>query len=135
MESEIRVKPVRYHEIGLLRFVAAFGVLLYQYVFRGYHHDHLSPVDYPLLGSIFQYGYLGVELFFIISGYVVLLSAYHKNVREFFLSRVIRLYPAFWIACTLCFIITYLFAPAQDQSNWSTYLDVHPRQYLINLTI
>ncbi|MBD2752298.1 acyltransferase family protein [Spirosoma validum] len=135
MESELRVKPIRYHEIDLLRFIAAFVVLMYHYVFRGYNHDQLSPVNYPFLGSIFKYGYLGVELFFIISGYVVLMSAYHKNVREFFVSRVVRLYPAFWIACTLCFGITYLFAPLQGQPGWSVYLDVHPRQYLVNLTM
>lgn len=115
MESELRVKSVRYHEIDLLRFVAAFVVLLYHYVFRGYNHDQLSPVEYPFLGSIFKYGYLGVELFFIISGYVVLMSAYHKTVREFFISRVVRLYPAFWIACTFCFVITYVFAPEKGQ--------------------
>jgi peptidoglycan/LPS O-acetylase OafA/YrhL len=36
-----------------------------------------------------------VELFFIISGYIVLMSVQGKTVRQFFFSRVIRLYPAF----------------------------------------
>jgi len=125
----------RYSELDLLRFLAAFSVLLFHFTFRGYAADHFSPVRYAGLESVTKYGYLGVELFFIISGYVVLLSAYSKTALNFVLSRIIRLYPAFWVACTATFLVVYFFGPAKNSVGWSVYLDVSPRQYVVNMTM
>lgn len=133
MEPEIRQKPVRYYEIDLLRFLAALAVVLYHFTYRGFHAGHLSPVEYPRLGAFFKYGYLGVELFFIISGYVVLLSAQGKTVGQFFVSRAMRLYPAYWVACTLAFLVVRLLGPAV--AGGSPLFDVPARTYLVNLTM
>ena len=135
MEQEVRSQRLRYHEIDLLRFLAAFVVLLFHYTFRGYAADHLSPVHYPLLENIFKYGNLGVELFFIISGYVVLMSAYNKTVRQFSLSHVVRLYPAFWVACTITFSVMYLFGPAKGMLGWSIFIEASIKKYILNMTM
>lgn len=137
MEPQLRPSPTRLYELDLLRFLAAAAVLLYHYTYRGFAADHLVPVSYPELNSVTRYGYLGVELFFIISGYVVLLSAYHKTVKQFVISRITRLYPAFWAACTLTFLVVRLlghhYAPTDPL--FTPYLMVYPRQYLVNLTM
>jgi peptidoglycan/LPS O-acetylase OafA/YrhL len=52
-----------------------------------------------------RYGYLGVDLFFVISGFVVQLSAWDRRPPEFVVSRIVRLYPAFWIAVTVVVVI------------------------------
>lgn len=135
MEPEVRKKPVRYYEIDLLRFLAALVVVLYHFTYRGFHANQLSPVDYPGLGAFFKYGYLGVELFFIISGYVVLLSAQGKTVGQFFVSRITRLYPAYWVACTLTFLVVRLLGPNMAAVGWSPLFDVPARLYLVNLTM
>ena len=135
MEPEIRHKPVRYYEIDLLRFVAAVSVVLFHFTYRGFHADHLSPVEYPLIGNVFKYGYLGVELFFIISGYVVLMSAKGKTLSQFFTSRVMRLYPAYWVACTFTFLIARLFGPRIHTLGWSPILDAPLRGYFVNMTM
>jgi peptidoglycan/LPS O-acetylase OafA/YrhL len=135
MEPEVRHKPVRYYEIDLLRFIAALAVVLFHFTFRGYHADNLSPIEYPILGEVFKYGYLGVELFFIISGYVVLMSAQGKTLGQFFTSRVVRLYPAFWVACTLTFIVVRLWGPAIHTLGWSPMLDAPLKGYLLNMTM
>jgi peptidoglycan/LPS O-acetylase OafA/YrhL len=135
MEPEIRHKPIRYYEIDLLRFVAALAVVLFHFTFRGYHAGNLSPVEYPVLGGIFKYGYLGVQLFFIISGYVVLMSAQGKTLSQFFTSRVMRLYPAFWVACTFTFVVVRLFGPAVHTHGWSAMLDAPLKGYLLNMTM
>jgi peptidoglycan/LPS O-acetylase OafA/YrhL len=67
--------PARQHAIDLLRCGAALAVVGYHVTYRGYHAEHASPVEYAGLGQVFKYGYLGVELFLLISGYVVLMSA------------------------------------------------------------
>jgi peptidoglycan/LPS O-acetylase OafA/YrhL len=83
MEPTTPRQPTRYYEIDLLRFLAAAAVVLYHWAYRGYHERNLSPVDYPVLGQVCKYGYLGVELFFLISGYVILHSAQGKTLGQF----------------------------------------------------
>ncbi len=90
--------------INTLRFIAALGVVIYHYTFSFYYRD-VPYVDIPLLRQLSQYGYLGVDLFFIISGFVISLSAEGRGAYAFFKSRVGRLYPVFWVSA----IITSLF--------------------------
>ena len=72
------VKAVTGHRVGeldLLRFLAALAVVLYHYTFRGFSNGDMSTMPYPLLVPVTKYGSLGVELFFMISGFVILMSA------------------------------------------------------------
>ncbi|MBM0224956.1 acyltransferase [Micromonospora sicca] len=50
------------------------------------------------LHSVAKYGFLGVQLFFVISGFVICMSAWGRSLGDFFVSRVVRLYPAYWFA-------------------------------------
>jgi peptidoglycan/LPS O-acetylase OafA/YrhL len=54
----------------------------------------------------YRYGNLGVQLFFIISGFVIVLSLKDKTIKDFAKSRFIRLVPLFWILCSLTYVIT-----------------------------
>ena len=51
-------------------------------------------VEFPSLHQLSRYGYLGVELLFIISGFVILMTAYNRTIQSFVASQVARLYPA-----------------------------------------
>ena len=97
------MKNTRVNEIDLLRFFAALAVVFFHYSFRGYAADAMSIMPYPLLASLSKYGYLGVELFFMISGFVILMTAANGSLRSFAISRIVRLYPAFWACCTVTF--------------------------------
>jgi len=62
-----------FFEIDLLRFLAAIAVLFYHYTFAGFEDNpNLVPVEYPFLAEFTRYSYLGVNLFFLISGFVIL---------------------------------------------------------------
>jgi peptidoglycan/LPS O-acetylase OafA/YrhL len=100
-------KP-RANEIDLLRFLAALAVVLFHYAFRGYA-AHSSDMPYPLLAAAAKYGSYGVELFFLISGFVILMSASSGSLKHFVISRIVRLYPAFWVCCTLTFLVLLMF--------------------------
>ncbi|RZJ94590.1 MAG: acyltransferase [Hymenobacter sp.] len=101
MAPEERQQPSRYYEIDLLRFGAAMAVVLYHLAYRGYHAGHLSPVDCPTLGRVCKCGYLGVELFFLISGYVILHSAQGKTLGQFLYKHLRPVLVAWLGYCTL----------------------------------
>jgi len=56
---------------------------------------------FPELGGVTRYGYLGVDLFFVISGFVILMSAWGRGPGEFGISRLVRLMPAYWASVLL----------------------------------
>ena len=88
------------------RFAAAFSVLLYHYTFNGFRNGKISsigPVDF--ITYVTHFGKIGVEFFFIISGYVIYYSAQNKTPGEFAFSRIKRLYPAFWFAVFFYFTV------------------------------
>lgn len=118
---------MRVNELDLLRFLAALMVVFYHYTFRGHAADNLSVMPYPWLAPVAQYGYLGVELFFLISGFVILMTAASGSLRGFLISRFVRLYPAFWAACTLTSAVTLLLGGER--------FHVAVSQYLVNMTM
>ena len=90
----------RLHVLDGLRLVAALMVVGYHYM--GYDDWFRSPWGastasvFPTAHAAAVYGWLGVELFFLISGFVICLSCWGRTPRQFAVSRFIRLYPAYW---------------------------------------
>ncbi|WP_421862706.1 acyltransferase family protein [Motiliproteus sp.] len=117
----------RYYELDFLRFVAAFAVLLFHYVFRVWNLDGSGYLAYPLLSGFSKYGYLGVDAFFMISGFVILMSADGRNAWGFAVSRIVRLYPAYWFCTVVIFAFATLW-PVHDYK--PTFAD-----FLLNLTM
>lgn len=61
------------------------------------HHLHSGAgITIPYFSLIG--GWLGVQIFFVVSGYLIYLSAIRYSAREYFKHRVLRIYPAyiFW---------------------------------------
>lgn len=86
--------------LDVLRFAAALAVTLYHYVTS---FPSKGPFDgaAAAVSTVTRYGYLGVDLFFMISGFVILWSSQGRSAREFFISRAGRLFPTFWVAMSL----------------------------------
>ncbi|MBT9097170.1 acyltransferase [Methylovulum psychrotolerans] len=81
------------------RFFAAISVVAFHYFFNGIHNGKISSISYiHEVVDFVKYGYLGVEFFFMISGYVIFFSAKNRSASQFAVSRAVRLYPAFWAA-------------------------------------
>ncbi|HEY7486946.1 MAG TPA: acyltransferase [Streptosporangiaceae bacterium] len=94
---------VRLRELDLLRFLAAAAVLAYHLTgFAG-----LGPwpdparKTFPGVSPVTGYGYLGVDLFFMISGFVILMSVWGRGPGDFVVSRIVRLMPAYWVSVLL----------------------------------
>ena len=106
----------RLYELDILRFLAAFSVMLFHYYLGFYNTQHVFLVDNKILNSISLYGNHGVFLFFVISGFVILLSASAQTPRQFIIARFIRLYPVFLPLCIFSFTIGKLFNQAYNVS-------------------
>lgn len=95
--------------------------MLFHYTARGNVNTDWIPVSFPYLSQICQYGYLGVDLFFMISGFVIYMSADDRTAKSFLISRVVRLYPAYWVCCTLTFLITFFWGVSSLKVSWPVY--------------
>ncbi|GAA5003707.1 hypothetical protein GCM10025734_41260 [Kitasatospora paranensis] len=84
-----------------LRFVAVLMVVLYHYVAYGSDWGRSRAELFPVLYRPAAYGWLGVQLFFLISGFVICLSCWGRSLSDFLTSRVVRLFPAYWFAVLL----------------------------------
>jgi peptidoglycan/LPS O-acetylase OafA/YrhL len=74
----------------------------------------------PVIQSVSRFGYLGVSLFFLISGFVILWSASAKTPRQFAASRALRLYPSFWAALLLTLLaLVLLGSPGSLPDLWT----------------
>ncbi|GAB3349924.1 acyltransferase [Arachidicoccus ginsenosidivorans] len=111
-------------ELDALRGLAASMVVIFHYTFQ---FDKVFQSD--LMKSIeFDVGKYGVQLFFIISGFVIFMTVEKvKNGGDFVFKRFIRLFPTFW----LCLIISFIF---------SSSLNIEPFkrtfvEFLINFTM
>ena len=109
-------------ELDVLRFVAALMVVVFHY---GFVAGHRSMLVFPDLAGIARYGYLGVDLFFLISGFVIMASAEGRTALSFAACRARRLYPAFWACCSLTALAATVLAGNRPGA-W---------QYLANLTM
>ncbi len=118
---------IRFHEIDFLRGFACLSVVAFHLLSRGPAVGAMPGADFALADPIARYGYLGVHLFFLISGFVILMSAQGATPRSFVVSRATRLYPALWAGATLTAGAAWLL---QDVHY------VHPLgTYLVNLTM
>lgn len=110
---------MRFNVLDIMRFSAALIVVLYHYT------SGTGSEPFVLVSWLTQYGYLGVPLFFMISGFVISASALHRTPAEFAISRGTRLYPTVFA----CLTITTLFIQFLGEGGISIV------QYLTNLTI
>ena len=107
-----RVSPVQpasarraeYPAIDILRAAAALMVLVYHVVEVGAWHSF--PASGPL--SFFRWGWVGVDLFLVISGFVITLSAAwelkqrpQSYRRSFMVRRLRRIVPLYFVTCAV----------------------------------
>ena len=84
--------------IDALRGLAAISVVFYHYTTRyqqKYGFNEPPSVEFP-------FGHLGVNVFFVISGFVIFMTLERiRRPEDFVVSRFSRLFPTFWAAVLL----------------------------------
>ncbi|WFU16055.1 acyltransferase [Bradyrhizobium sp. CB3481] len=104
-----------------LRFGAALSVAVFHLMFyswagssinapQGFEHLFAADIQFPNAAPFTWFGWVGVEIFFVISGFVIANSASTSSPKQFLFGRALRLYPAVWVGSTLSFLVLLFFA-------------------------
>ena len=93
-----------------LRGVAILLVMGFHYFYHlesFYYKSTLYPYGETFSNVlIFKYGYMGVELFFIISGFVIAMTLESsRSVLDFVIRRFVRIWPALIVSAVLTFFL------------------------------
>jgi peptidoglycan/LPS O-acetylase OafA/YrhL len=117
--------------IDLLRFCAAFLVMVYHLAFwswnaNGTAHKVIgSPHSYYEAAPYAWFGWIGVQIFFVISGLVISRTASTSTPSSFLRNRIFRLVPTIWICATISFALLS-FLGLQDISKYVRALFIIP---------
>lgn len=97
------------HSIQLLRSIAATLVVLFHA-----QQAFAQRVSTPLFQSetyLFGFGAVGVHIFFVISGFIMVLTSSQPrkpfDAPKFFKRRLLRIYPIYWI-CVVIYLVAHL---------------------------
>ncbi|MEH2165241.1 MAG: acyltransferase [Nostoc sp.] len=134
MQTQSKLKS-QLVQLDVIRGLAIIGVFLFhlygytfdndEFPFLGNFRDYSQiPNSAFLIFSPYQYGYLGVTLFFILSGFCIHLSFLRYTstleekgiifrfdifVKDFFIKRFFRIYPAYLVALLLFSFVSFVF--------------------------
>lgn len=131
MTNETRTKS-EYGGIDMLRFVAAISVLLYHFTSAA-QSRHFIAIGFPEISAVTSWGFWGVPLFFMISGFAITLTMQGRDATSFAIARLVRLFPCYWICCSLTFIVLNII-PHKDMVRSSadlSYFEI----YIANMTL
>ncbi|MDP4536359.1 acyltransferase [Alkalimonas collagenimarina] len=86
-----------------LRYLAAFSI-----VFSHSRQFNTAPADYSDIVATLTWLFPGVPILFFISGFLISLSSAHSaNFTEYFIKRVLRIYPPLWAAFVVSIILLF----------------------------
>ena len=113
----------RFENVNLLRAFAALAVVVYHVI------EHAKWTDFPTSGPLvaFRIGWIGVDLFYVISGFVITRSAlglWRRDAAAFapryWARRLTRIVPLYYLTCALWIVLFKpdFFAPPATQWLW-----------------
>lgn len=107
----------RLYHVDALRGLAALAVCLFHFS----RHRPGFPPDSSILKAFCQYGYLGVEVFFVISGFIIPLALFKSRYRVvhfhlFLARRMMRINPPYLITAALSILLFSISAYIKNTS-------------------
>jgi peptidoglycan/LPS O-acetylase OafA/YrhL len=98
-----------FSSLDLLRGLASVAVIFFHFTHG--NKGYLSPDNF--LYVIGRYGFLGVDVFFVISGFVIPYAMYRGRYKlasfgRFMVKRVVRIEPPYLISIVMVLVLNYL---------------------------
>jgi len=135
------MKPSRFYFLDILRGIAALAIVFYHwrhFSYVGISNEFVKTSEFPLYSifeNLYNYGYLAVYLFFILSGFIFFFLYYNKikeksiSFWNFSVLRISRLYPIHIITLLSVLILQNIFYKI-----YNTYL-VYPENNLYHFIL
>lgn len=99
-------KAMYYPKLDGLRFYAFLLVFIH----------HFPPISNKILLTIYERGWVGVELFFVISAYLLTVLLINElkysnsiNLKKYFIRRILRIWPLFYVYIVLMLVYKFIF--------------------------
>lgn len=102
--------------LQVFRGLAALGVV--------FHHTAMSTSAFiekiPIwLNSVFERGFLGVDFFFVLSGFIIMSSHFDdeksvSSLKTYGIKRFVRIFPPYW-PVSVALMLGYIFLPNLSQ--------------------
>ena len=101
--------------LDLVRCAAAFLVLFYHFTYASWmpggtaQAASLGVAEFKEVSWFSSAGWVGVQIFFVISGFVIAQSAEEKTARQFGIGRIRRLFPSILICASVTALVAFAF--------------------------
>src|SRR5689334_11964274 len=119
-----------------VRFCAACMVMAVHFCYSSWvekwsisHRIIGDGLAFPELYSGTWFGWIGVQIFFVLSGFVIAYSGERSTALEFAQNRILRLYPAAWVCATitaLTLLFLGLMSPGELLRPWLASMTLYP---------
>lgn len=116
-----RPGPAYFPGLDGARLLCALLVMVYHYCYWvrmeppgpiGLPAASLGSVGYPALTAFTWFGHIGVDVFFVISGFVISQTVLNRSTWDFAINRFTRIFPPVWFFSTLALGVTFLYSSA-----------------------
>jgi peptidoglycan/LPS O-acetylase OafA/YrhL len=110
-------KNTTIHSLQYLRAIAALLVVLHHSIWKSTQYGGSDSVM-----SWFTIGFIGVDIFFIISGFIISQIIYIKNINifNFLKARLLRIIPLYWILTTVALVVFIIMPDKVNSSGGET---------------
>lgn len=116
----VQTKKLRIEQLNFTRFLAAISIVVFHFGLA------TKPFDGDGLSMLFSRANVAVSFFFVLSGFVIIISSAGKssiNISDFFKRRFARIYPVYFFA--LCLTVLLLIQISE----------VNPTDLFLNLSL
>lgn len=94
------IKPAKGYTLQYLQVLRGIASLLVVLMHAGFTFKFVSGNTF--LGDVFAFGGAGVDIFFVLSGFIITYSCFHltsdaRNLPGYLRRRFVRIYPPYWV--------------------------------------
>lgn len=108
-DAAVPAGPRRVHlpELDAVRVVASIVVVLWHWTFSSWASTEQPVPGVRFLGfsQVIRHGFTMPQIFFFISGFVIIQAAQTATPWSYLRGRVIRVIPVFWLMCTITWLV------------------------------
>ena len=124
----MKKEQIKYPSINGLRAISIFLVIIHHLSFQEHLFSEISKVKWILpLTSFIQDGHLGVNIFFVISGFLITSLMLNEetstntiSLRNFYIRRTLRIFPAYFLLLFVYFILQLFHIVNISNMSWVT---------------